>query len=60
MVNDDGTDYLSANAWSWNRKANMLYLEMPGGVGFSTCEAKFGECAFTDDIATNDNVPALL
>jgi serine carboxypeptidase-like clade 2 len=60
MINDDGTDYLSANEWSWNKKVSMLYIELPGGVGFSTCDPKFGECSFNDEIATNDNVPALL
>lgn len=34
-VNEDGTDNFVPNEWSWNKHANMLYLEMPGGVGYS-------------------------
>eukprot|EP01100_Stratorugosa_tubuloviscum_P010959 TRINITY_DN47_c1_g1_i1.p1 TRINITY_DN47_c1_g1~~TRINITY_DN47_c1_g1_i1.p1 ORF type:complete len:451 (+),score=180.14 TRINITY_DN47_c1_g1_i1:106-1458(+) len=32
-VQEDGN--LGINAWSWNAKANMVFLESPVGVGFS-------------------------
>jgi len=38
----------------------MLYIEMPGGVGFSTCDAMAGECSFTDESTADDNHTALL
>lgn len=31
-----GTERIALNDNAWNKKAGMLYLELPGGVGFST------------------------
>ena len=32
-LNDD--DSISMNPYAWNKKANMIYMEAPIGVGFS-------------------------
>lgn len=56
-VNDDGKT-LSANAYSWNRAANMLYLEAPAGVGFSY--ALDGNYTTGDDDVAANNYRFLL
>jgi serine carboxypeptidase-like clade 2 len=58
-VNDDGTTDFIKNEWSWNKEANMLYLEMPGGVGYSYCETE-ELCNFDDTTTSEDNLMALI
>lgn len=44
------------NQYSWNKIANMIYLEAPAGVGFSKGTHEF----LTDDVVASDNLKALL
>ncbi|XP_035389366.1 lysosomal protective protein [Electrophorus electricus] len=55
-VNDDGAT-LYKNEFSWNRIANMLYLESPAGVGYSYSDDK--QYATNDDQVAEDNYLAL-
>ena len=55
----DGKFHL--NEYSWNKAANMIYLESPGDVGFSYIDSELDdELYIDDDITANDNLQALL
>jgi len=47
--NSDGS--LSLNEWTWNQKANMVFVEVPCGVGFSYSDS-------ADDVKTDDKQSA--
>lgn len=55
-VNDNGAT-LYENAFSWNKIANVLYVESPAGVGFSYSDDK--KYATDDDQVAEDNYKAL-
>ncbi|XVE63745.1 hypothetical protein DITRI_Ditri07aG0044800 [Diplodiscus trichospermus] len=49
-------DVLVRNDFSWNREANMLYLETPIGVGFSYSTNSSSYIAVDDETTARDNV----
>jgi carboxypeptidase C (cathepsin A) len=57
-INDDGETF-TESAFSWNREANVLYIEQPAGVGYSICGDK-SECSFNDNNVSVDNLAAVL
>ena len=60
MQLDEKGNY-TINEYSWHKAANMLYIESPGGVGFSYIDSKLDyELEINDDIAAKDNLNALL
>mmetsp|Transcript_19304 Transcript_19304/g.49509 ORF Transcript_19304/g.49509 Transcript_19304/m.49509 type:complete len:452 (-) Transcript_19304:767-2122(-) len=54
----EGTGTLKVNPFSWNKLANMLYLEAPAGVGYSYSD-NTTEYNTNDDITSMDNYMAL-
>jgi carboxypeptidase C (cathepsin A) len=58
---DVGATTFRNNKYSWNREANMLYIEQPAGVGFSTCTSdNKADCAYDDNVSAKDNMLAVL
>ena len=52
VVGNDGGIGIDINGWSWNRFANVLYVDAPAGVGFSYSNT-------TSDYNTNDTKTAI-
>jgi serine carboxypeptidase-like clade 2 len=57
-MEDDQSEF-HLNDFSWNKEANMLYIESPAGVGFSYCDSQ-RYCQFNDETSAQDNLDTLL
>ncbi|XVE60954.1 hypothetical protein DITRI_Ditri06bG0002300 [Diplodiscus trichospermus] len=47
---------LTKNEYSWNKEANILYLESPAGVGFSYSANKSFYINLNDEVTARDNL----
>lgn len=56
FVFEHNTTELKFNEYAWNKKANLLYIESPGGVGYSISEKEF----HSDATVAEDNLQAML
>jgi carboxypeptidase C (cathepsin A) len=61
-VIDNGKTAFRKNEFSWNKEANVLYIEQPAGVGYSYCDLKNApqDCKFNDDSSAVDNLEVTL
>jgi carboxypeptidase C (cathepsin A) len=64
QINDDslnatGVPNLFYNPYSWNKVANVIFLESPKGVGFSYCLNR-ANCINTDESTAVDAYDALV
>ena len=56
---ENGSSVFVPNDYSWNMRANVMYLESPAGVGFSYCGNQ-ADCTFDDATTADDNLTAVL
>ena len=56
---ESGGTKFHESEFAWNRETNLLYIEMPAGVGYSYCEG-IKDCAFDDDKTATDNLTVVL
>ena len=62
FVMDNGKSDFRKNPYSWNKEANILYIEQPAGVGYSFCDRNVGanDCTFDDNNAATDNLYVMM
>lgn len=60
VIIPDYTLEFQVNQFAWNKKANVIYLETPAGVGFSYNDNGDSDMKYTDEIVANDNRMALI
>ena len=56
FIFETNTSFLKSNPYAWNKKANLLYISSPGGVGFSKGSRK----VYDDANTAEDNMQAML
>lgn len=58
----NGGDAFVKSDYSWNREANVLYVEQPAGVGYSYCDAQNHpeDCTFDDNSSSQDFLQVIL
>ena len=56
---EDDEDHFHKNEQSWNKFANLIFIESPAGVGYSHCKTT-ESCIWNDDNSAVDNYNVIL
>jgi carboxypeptidase C (cathepsin A) len=56
----DDNGIFTENKWSWNKEANVVYIESPAGVGYSFCDNHRLCESHSDAGSSLDNLDAIL
>jgi len=61
FVIEDESKNITRNPHPWNKNSNVLYIESPAGVGFSTLTGKEDRDSvkYNDELVTKDALKAL-
>lgn len=62
FLQSDFNSTFHKNDWSWNKEANIIYVEQPAGVGFSYCDNvnRKQDCLHSDNTVGQDMVATML
>jgi len=61
-LQSDTSSEFTKNEFSWNKEANIMYIDQPAGVGYSYCnnDTRPQDCQHGDNTIGRDNLATIL